>query len=216
MAPKTEQNNPELLEKQQLKQKILNICEPMCINLMKEKPENIASYMINYLKNKYNYSSSLLKNEEKKELVKLKNDVQLFHDMDEHFYFVDSQVKAKKDIKIVEKRGKAPPKPKPRLPPDDIIPSDDEDLNNPDEIDTRLDDPDYIQSNSNPDFRRGILENLIDNNQETKIKYHNKSPEIFEFIKINLMKSPLFSELSMDTITKCINAMEEKNYNSFE
>ena len=86
ILPKTEQNNPELLEKQQLKKSILKICEPMCINLKKDKPENIASYMINYLKNKYNYSSSLLKNDEKKELDKLKNDVQVFHDMDEHFY----------------------------------------------------------------------------------------------------------------------------------
>ena len=90
IVPKTEQNNPELLEKQQLKKSILKICESMCINLMKEKPENIGTYMINYLKNKYNYSSSLLKNDEKKELDKLKNDVQHFHDMDEHFYFLDS------------------------------------------------------------------------------------------------------------------------------
>ena len=108
-APKTEQN-PELLEKQQLKKTILKICEPMCINLMKEKPENIQ---INYLKIKYNYSSSLLKNDEKKELDKLKNDVQVFHDIYEHFYFLDSQLKPKKEAKLVEKRGKAPPKPKP-------------------------------------------------------------------------------------------------------
>ena len=214
VAQKSEKTEAELLEKQQLKKTILKICEPMCINLMKEKPNDIASYMINWLKDKYNYSSSLLKNDEQKELEKLKNDVQIFHDMDEHFYFIDSQLKSKKDVKVVEKKGKAPPKPKSRLPPDDIIPSDDEDLNNPDEIDTRLDDPDYIQSNSNQEFRPGLLENLIDNNQEIKIKYSNKPPQLFEFVKINLMKSPLFSELSMDVLTKCINAMEEKNFNA--
>lgn len=211
--PKSEQTNAKLLEKKQLKNSILNICEPMCINLRKEKPNNIVSYMINYLKNKYNYSSSLLKNEEKKELEQLKNDIQIFHDMDEHFYFVDSQLKAKKDVKIIEKKGKGP-KIKPRLPPDDIIPSDDEDLNDPDEIDERLDDPDYIKSNINPNFRPGLLENIIDINKEIKIKNNIKSPELFEFIKINLMKSPLFSELSLDILEKCINAMEEKKYNS--
>ena len=66
--------------------------------------------------------------------------------MDEHLYFLESQLKAKKDAKVVEKKGKAPPKPKARLPPGDIIPSDDEDMNNQDDIDTRLDNPEYIES----------------------------------------------------------------------
>ena len=186
----------------------------MCISLNKEKPENIASYMINWLKDKYNISSSLLKNDEKKELENLKNEVHNFHEMDEHFFFIESQLKAKKETKVVEKKSKAPPKLKPRLPPDEIIPSDDEDINNPDEIDKRLDDPEYIESNIRQERRPGALEIFGQNAQNIKIKYNKKPPEIFEFIKINLLKSPLFSDLSFDVLKKCIDAMEEKNYSA--
>ena len=211
---RSEQTDPELIEKQQLKNTILKICEPMCISLNKAKPENIASYMINWLQNKYNISSSLLKNDEKKELEKLKKDLENFHEMDEHLYFLESQLKAKKETKVVEKKGKAPPKPKPRLPPGDFIPSDDEDTNNQDDIDPRLDNPEYIESNARTEFRPGTFEIFAQNSFDIKIKYSHKPPEIFEFIKINLMKSPLFSELSLDIITKLINAMEEKNYSA--
>ena len=213
VAPPTEQIDPELVKKQELKNSILKICEPMCISLNKEKPTNITSFMISWLKDKYNISSSLLKSEEKKELEMLKNDIGIFHEMDEHFYFIESQLKAKKEAKVVEKKSKVPPKPKPRLPPDDIIPSDEED-NNPDEIDTRLDNKEYIESNSRSERRIGTIELLGQNKQEIKIKFNNKSPEVFEFIKINLMKSPLFSDLSLDILTKCINAMEEKSYSA--
>ena len=207
-----EQNNTELQEKQQLKNAILKICEPMCIKLVKDKPQNITSYMINYLQNKYNYSSSLLRNDEKKELQKLKDDIEIFHDMDEHYYFVEQQNKLKKETKVVEKKSKIPPKPKPRLPPEEIIPSDDEDYNNPDEIDPRLDDPNFISSNLRVDPRPGTFENFTKNYQEVKYSLYDKPPQLFDFIRINLMKSPLFSELSLDALKKCIDAMEEKNY----
>ena len=213
VAPHTEKNDPEIIKSQELKNCILKICEPLCISLYKEKPKNITSFMINWLKEKYNISSSLLNNEEKREREMLKNEVEIFHEMDEHFYFVETQLKAKKEAKIIEKKNKAPPKPKPRLPPDEIIPSDDEDIN-PDEIDTRLDDRQYIESNSRAENRPGNFEILGNNIEEVKIKYHNKSPEDFEFMKINLMKSPLFSDLPLDILTKCINAMEEKYYSS--
>ena len=207
-----EQNNTELQEKQQLKNAILKICEPMCIKLIKDKPQNITSYMINYLQNKYNYSSSLLRNDEKKELQKLKDDIEIFHDMDEHYYFVEQQNKLKKETKVVEKKSKIPPKPKPRLPPEEIIPSDDEDYNNPDEIDPRLDNPNFISSNLRVDPRPGTFENFTKNYQEVKYSLYDKPPQLFDFIKINLMKSPLFSELSLDALKKCIDAMEEKNF----
>ena len=213
VAPHTEQNDPEIIKSQELKNSILKICEPLCISLYKEKPKNITSFMINWLKDKYNISSSLLNNEEKKEIEMLKNKVEIFHEMDEHFYFVETQLKAKKEAKIVEKKNKVPPKPKPRLPPDEIIPSDDED-NNPDEIDIRLDDRQYIESNSRGEYRLGTFEILEKNIEEVKIKYHNKSPEDFEFMKINLMKSPLFSDLPLYILEKCINSMEEKYYSA--
>ena len=107
-----EQINTEQQEEQQFNNSILKICEPMCINLIKEKPKNITSYMINWLKNKYNYSSSLLQNQEKKELQKLKDDIEIFHEMDEHFYFVEQQNKSKKETKTNAKKSKVPPKPK--------------------------------------------------------------------------------------------------------
>ena len=202
----------ELLMKQQLKNDILNICECMCKNIVKEKPKNLASYMLNWLQNKYNYSSSLLKNEEKKELNKLKEDLKEFYDMDEHIHYIESQIKAKKESKIVEKKSKAAPKPKPRLPPEEIIPSDEEDSNNQEEIDNRLDNIEYIKNNIKSEPRPSNFEYLLHNIQDINIQKLDKPPEVFEFIKINLMKSPLFSELSLDILTKCINAMDEKSF----
>ena len=49
-------------------------------------------------------------------------------------------------------------KQKQRLPPDEIIPSDDEDYNNPDEIDNRLDDIDYIKENAKQEIRPDYFE----------------------------------------------------------
>ena len=207
-----EQLNTEQKQKQQLKDSILSICEPMCFNILKEKPKDIAFFMINWLQNKYNYSSSLLRNEEKKELQKLKEDIEIFHEMEEHFYFVEQQSKTKKDLKISEKKSKSGPKLKPRLPPDEFIQSDDEEYNNPDEIDPRLDDPDYLESNIKMERRIGTSEIFNNNYMDFKYKKNEKSSELFEFIRINLMKSPLFSELSLDILKKCIDAMEEKNY----
>ena len=206
--------NTEQQEPQQLKNSILKICEPMCINLIKEKPKNIASYMINWLQNKYNYSSSLLRNDEKKELQKLKDDIEIFHDMDEHFYFVEQLNKIKKDTKSTEKKGKLPPKPKPRLPPDEFIPSDDEDYENPDEIDPRLEDQNFLEANIRMEPRQGTFEYFTEDYHSIKYKAHEKSHDLSEFIRINLMKSPLFSELSLDILKKCIDAMEEKHYNA--
>ena len=207
-----EKNVTELLKKQQLKNEILKICEPMCRNIMKEKPKNIAFYMINWLQNKYNYSSSLLNNDEKKDLLKLKNDLQIFYEMNEHIHFIESQNKAKKEAKAVEKKSKGVPKPKPRLPPEEIIPSDEENNNNPDEIDIRLDDPEYLNANTKFERRPSSFEYSF--LKEVNFKKSNKSTEIFEFIKTNLMKSPLFSELSLNILTKCIEAMEEKSLSS--
>jgi len=53
-------------DKSELKNEILNICEPLCLKIVKDKPSNIIQYMMKYLRNKYNYTSSLLQNEEKK------------------------------------------------------------------------------------------------------------------------------------------------------
>ena len=70
IVPPDKQKEKEQLEKKKLKKKLMDICEPMCLQIMKEKPENISSFMLNWLLNKYNYSSSLLKNEEKKRSAK--------------------------------------------------------------------------------------------------------------------------------------------------
>ena len=197
-------------EVESLKNEILNICEPMCLNIIKEKPNNIVQYMMKYLRNNYNYSSSLLSSEQKKELSLLKKELQFFHEQEENIYFIDSYTK-KKDIKIPDKKGKNTQKQKQKLPPDENIPSDDEDYNNPDEIDTRLDDIKYIKENAIKDARPDYFEIKYTNNN-IEINYNKKSEDIFEFLKNNLIKSPLFSELSFDILTKCIEAMTEVNY----
>ena len=193
-----------------IKTEILNICEPMCLKIIKEKPDDIVQYMMQYLRNNYNYSSSLLSNEQKKELSQLKKELQFFHEQEENIYFIDSYLK-RKDIKTPDKKGKNTQKQRQKLPPEENIPSDDEDYNNPDEIDTRLDDIKYIKENAYSDIRPDYFEvKNINNNIE--INYNKKPENIFEFLKINLIKSPLFSELPFDVLTKCIDALTEVNY----
>ena len=193
-----------------IKTEILNICEPMCLKIIKEKPDDIVQYMMQYLRNNYNYSSSLLSNEQKKELSQLKKELQFFHEQEENIYFIDSYLK-RKDIKTPDKKGKNTQKQRQKLPPEENIPSDDEDYNNPDEIDTRLDDIKYIKENAYNDIRPDYFE-IKNINNNIEINYNKKPENIFEFLKINLIKSPLFSELPFDVLTKCIDALTEVNY----
>ncbi len=193
-----------------IKTEILNICEPMCLKIIKEKPDDIVQYMMQYLRNNYNYSSSLLSNEQKKELSQLKKELQFFHEQEENIYFIDSYLK-RKDIKTPDKKGKNTQKQRQKLPPEENIPSDDEDYNNPDEIDTRLDDIKYIKENAYSDIRPDYFE-IKNINNNIEINYNKKTENIFEFLKINLIKSPLFSELPFDVLTKCIDALTEVNY----
>ena len=212
IVPPDKQKEKEQLEKKKFKKKLMDICEPMCLQIMKEKPENISSFMLNWLLNKYNYSSSLLKNEEKKDLQNLKEELETFHEFDEHIYYVDLQTKLKKEAKMPEKKSKIPPKPKARLPPDEIMPSDDDDYEIPEEIDTNLDDKEFLKLYSKPEYRLGTFEVKHPENEEIHIKNTKKPPELFEFIKISLLKSPMFSELPKDVLKKCIDAMEKKTY----
>ena len=195
----------------ELKNEILNICEPMCLKIIKEKPEDIVQYMMKYLRNKYNYSSSLMNNAQKKELSQLKRELQFFHEQEENYFFIESYHKYKKDVKNPDKKSKSVSKQKQRIPPDEIIPSDDEDYNNPEEIDNRLDDINYVKQNTTKGIRPDYFE-INNHNQKMEIKYNQKPEETFEFLKLNLIKSPLFSELSLDILIKCINAMNEVNF----
>ena len=206
------QNNSEIQNIEELKEFLTNVCESMCLDAYESKPKDIPNFMIKYLQNKYGYSSSGLQHEEKKELEKLRNDVEIFREMDEHSYYAELQKQVKKEIKVNEKKSKNPPKPKPRLPPDEIIVSDDEDYNNIDEIDENLNDIEFIQKCSLNNKRIAVTENTLTNDDyQTPVKTFKKSNELIEFMRINLMKSPIFSELSMDVLRQCIDAMEEKN-----
>ena len=206
------QNNSEIQNIEELKEFLTNVCESMCLDAYESKPKDIPNFMIKYLQNKYGYSSSGLQHEEKKELEKLRNDVEIFREMDEHSYYAELQKQVKKEIKVNEKKSKNPPKPKPRLPPDEIIVSDDEDYNNIDEIDENLNDIEFIQKCSLNNKRNAVTENTLTNDDyQTPVKTFKKSNELIEFMRINLMKSPIFSELSMDILRQCIDAMEEKN-----
>ena len=207
-----DQNNSEIQKIEDLKEFLTNVCESMCLDALETKPKDIPNYMINFLQNRYGYSSSGLHYEEKKELEKLRSDVEIFRDMDEHTYYAELQKQVKKEIKVNEKKSKNPPKPKPRLPPDEIMVSDDEDYNDMDEIDQNLDNLEFIKKCNLNNKRIAVTENCFrEEDEQIPIKTFKKSNELIEFMRINLMKSPIFSELPMDILRQCIDAMEEKN-----
>ena len=207
-----DQNNSEVQKIEDLKEFLTNVCESMCLDALETKPKDIPNYMINFLQNRYGYSSSGLHYEEKKELEKLRSDVEIFRDMDEHTYYAELQKQVKKEIKVNEKKSKNPPKPKPRLPPDEIMVSDDEDYNDMDEIDQNLDNLEFIKKCSLNNKRIAVTENCFnEEDEQIPIKTYKKNNELIEFMRINLMKSPIFSELPMDILRQCIDAMEEKN-----
>ena len=207
-----EQNNSDFQRLEELKEFLTNVCESMCLDALETKPKDIPNYMINYLQNKYGYSSSGLQYEEKKELEKLRNDVEIFRDMDEHTYYAELQKQVKKEVKVNDKKSKNPPKPKPRLPPDELIVSDEEDYNDMDEIDQNLDNVEYIQKCNLNNRRIALTENVINDEEDTgQIKTHKKSNELIEFMRINLIKSPIFCQLPQEILKQCIDAMEEKN-----
>ena len=207
-----EQTNLELQEMEELKEFLTNVCESLCLDTVEKKPKDISYHMINFLHNKYRYSSSGLQYDEKKELEKLRDEVELFREMDEHTYYSDQQKQVKKEVKQTEKKSKVPPKPKPRLPPEEQIVSDDEDYKNEEEIDENLDNVEYIQNCNLNNKRSAVTENtLSEQDEQSQIKVHKKNSDIVEFMRINLMKSPLFSELPLPVIKQCIDAMEEKN-----
>jgi cAMP-dependent protein kinase regulator len=207
-----QQNDSEIQRLDDLKEFLTNLCESMCLDALETKPKDLPNYMINYLQNKYGYSSSGLQYEEKKELENLRNGVEIFRDMDEHTYYAELQKQVKKEIKVSEKKSKNPPKPKPRLPPDEIIISDDEDYDDADEIDQNLDNLDFIKNCNLHNKRIAVTENCVnDENDQGSIKTYKKSADLIEFMRINLMKSPIFSELPLDILRQCIDAMEEKN-----
>ena len=207
-----ENTNLEDQKSKELKDFLTNVCDSLCLSAIESKPKDICIHMINYLKNKYGYSSSGLKFDEKKELEKLRSEVVIFKDMDEHAYYLELQKQVKKDTKVSEKKSKIPPKPKPRLPPDENIISEDEDYNNKDEIDENLDNIEYIQKCNLNNKRVAVTENtLSEQDEQSQIKMYKKNNELYEVMRINLMKSPIFSELSQDVLRQCIDAMEEKN-----
>ena len=207
-----DQNDLELQRTEELKEFLTNVCESMCLDALETKPKDLPNYMINYLQNKYGYSSSGLQYEEKKELEKLRSDVEIFRDMDEHTYYAELQKQVKKEIKVNDKKSKNPPKPKPRLPPDEIIVSDDEDYNDMDEIDPNLDNVEFIQKCNLNNRRVAVTENCVNDEDDLgQIKTYKKSHELIEFMRINLIKSPIFCELPQDILRQCIDAMEEKD-----
>ena len=207
-----EQTNLELQEMEELKEFLANVCESLCLDIVEKKPKDISYHMINFLYNKYRYSSSGLQYDEKKELEKLRDEVEIFREMDEHTYYSDQQKQVKKEVKQTEKKSKVPPKPKARLPPEEQIVSEDEDYNNEEEIDENLDNVEYIQNCNLNNKRTAVTENtLSEQDEQSQIKFHKKNSDILEFMRINLMKSPLFSELPLPILKQCIDAMEEKN-----
>ena len=48
---KEEEETKSINNNSDLKKEILNICEPMCLKIVKDRPENIVQYMMKYLRN---------------------------------------------------------------------------------------------------------------------------------------------------------------------
>ena len=215
-ATKESAANAELQSSLELKKCLYEICEPMCLQIVHNKPKDIsiANFMINYLKKEYNYSSTGLCFEEQKELEFLRSQVEMFKNMEEHAFYSEQSKVAKKEVKPVEKKGKGAPKPKARLPPEENIISDDEDYKNLDDVDPNLDNMDFIKNCTENNKRFSVTENcfIYDKENLPNIKMHRKNPDLFEFIRINLIKSPVFSELNLDVLKCIIDAMEEKNF----
>ena len=200
----------------ELKKCLYEICEPMCNKVVQSKPKDIANFMLSYLKSTYNYSSSGLRFDEQKELENLRSQVEMFKDMEEHAYYSEQSKQGKKEVKPVEKKGRGQPKPKPRLPYEDNVLSDDEDYKNLDDVDPNLDNLDFIKNCAENNKRISVTENcfIFDKQNLPSIKTHKKNPDLFEFIRINLIKSPVFSELNFDVLKTIIDAMEEKNFSA--
>ena len=201
------------LQSLELKKCLYEICEPMCIKIVQSKPKDIPNFMLSYLKSTFNYSSSGLRFDEQKELENLRSKVEMFKDMEEHAYYSEQSKQGKKEVKPAEKKGRGQPKPKPRLPYEDNVLSDDEDYKNLDDVDPNLDNLDFIKNCAENNKRISVTENcfVFDKQNLPAIKTHKKNPELFEFIRINLIKSPVFSELNFDVLKNIIDAMEEKN-----
>ena len=53
-----DQNNSEIQKIEDLKEFLTNVCESMCLDALETKPKDIPNYMINFLQNRYGYSSS--------------------------------------------------------------------------------------------------------------------------------------------------------------
>ena len=211
-----EEPTPSQIEYSKNKQRLIETCQKMCADISHEKPEDVASFMISWLQNNFSYSSSGLSFEEKKELHQLRNEVEIFRDLDEHNFYIETNKPLKKDPKEKEKKSKGPPKPKPRLPLEENLLSDDEDYNNfDDDVDEQLDDIKFIENKINNRPRKAVCENVkgkFNEETENKMKGVKKSPELIEFMKINMIKSPLFSELTSNELKMCIDCMEEKTY----
>ena len=101
---KNKEKETESNDNSELKNEILNICEPMCLKVLRDKPENIVQYMLKYLRNKYNYSSSLLHSDQKKELSQLKKELQFFHEQEENIY-METYQKQGKTVKSSDKKN---------------------------------------------------------------------------------------------------------------
>ena len=211
--PNKENENQEEQATLELKKVLYNICEPMCMKVAQSKPKDIPNCMIKYLKSTYGYSSSGLQFEEQKELENLRAQIEMFKTMEEHAYYITEQIKnQKKEVKQVEKKGRKP-NIRARLPQEENVQSDDEDYKNLDDIDINLDNLDYIKSRIENNKRISVTENcVIFDKDMPNIKTHKKSAEIFEFVRIHLINSPIFSELNYDILKCIIDAMEEKNF----
>ena len=68
-----------------------------------------------------------------------------------------------------------------------------EDYDDPEEVDQNLDVLKYIQKCNNNHRRIAVTENCMIEDDDLPIKTYKKNHELIEFMRINLMKSLIFS-----------------------
>ena len=232
--------NQNPTENSNIRERIRPIISQMCLDIVLDKPSNITLYMIKWLQNYGGYSSNSLTIDEKSELTKLREELKKYRKYEEHEnnfkddnfkdpknknkkmavnvpqdeneeeeeekedsdvdFDLDDDDYIKKHVALKPRRGicgKVHGTPHPKKP--------DENKKKPNA--NNKDNDENNSNNNNNKFND-------DKKQESsfKPKIYQKSPEIKEKIKTNLLKSILFNNLDQKDLDVIINAMEEKKF----
>ena len=235
-APNSVPNQIQI-ETSNIKERIKPIISQMCLDIVIDKPPNITLYMIKWLQNYGGYSSTSLTIDEKSELTKLREELQKYRKYEEHENnfkddnFKDPKNKNKKIVNVPQDENEEEEEEKEDDSDVDLDLDDDDYIKKHVALKPRRGicgkvhgtphpkKPD--ENKKKPNANNKEDENNSNNNkfnddkkQESsfKPKFYQKTPEIKEKIKTNLLKSFLFNTLDQKDLDTIINAMEEKKF----